>query len=197
MSPFVEECLREWKRLGVPDPVANEMAADLAADLAEAESEGASPEEVLGSGAFDPRAFAASWARERGIVPAPGPGGAAPRTRRHRLLPVLVAAFTLLALVGAVLAIRGDPPRSLNVRVALAAGNSAQHAHFWLPAQGRRTTVPPFRGVPGAVLVPPNAQATVVSVRPIGIVLLIVGLVGAIVSLVFWAPWRRPAAPGF
>ena len=103
--------------------------------------------------------------------------------------PVFVA-------LGAVLAIRGDPPRSLNVRVALAAGNSAQHAHFWLPAQGRRTTVPPFRGVPGAVLVPPNAQATVVSVRPIGIVLLIVGLVGAIVSLVFWAPWRRPAAPG-
>ena len=33
MSQFVEECRREWKRLGVPDPVANEMAADLAADL--------------------------------------------------------------------------------------------------------------------------------------------------------------------
>jgi len=196
VSPFVEECLREWKRLGVPDPVANEMAADLAADLAEAESEGASPEEVLGSGAFDPRSFAASWARERGIVPAPGPTGSAPRTRLRRLLPVLVAVFTLLALVGAVLAIRGDPPRTLSMRVAASAGGGVTHVHFWHAAPGRLSTVPPFRGVPGAVLVPPSAQASIVNVRPIGIVLLIVGLVGAIVSLLVWAPWRRPTAPG-
>ena len=33
MSEFVDECRREWHRLGVPDPVANEMAADLTADL--------------------------------------------------------------------------------------------------------------------------------------------------------------------
>jgi len=62
---FVEECRQEWKRLRVPDPVANEMAADLEADLKEAEAEGASAEEVLGSGAFDPRSFAASWAAAR------------------------------------------------------------------------------------------------------------------------------------
>ena len=48
MNEFVEECRREWRRLGVPDPVANEMAADLAADLEEAEAEGCSAEEVLG-----------------------------------------------------------------------------------------------------------------------------------------------------
>jgi len=32
MNDFVERCLREWKRVGVPDAVANEMAADLDAD---------------------------------------------------------------------------------------------------------------------------------------------------------------------
>ena len=68
MNDFVEECRREWRRLGVPDPVANEMAADLTADLDEAEAEGASPEDVLGISAFDPRRFAGSWAAARGVT---------------------------------------------------------------------------------------------------------------------------------
>jgi hypothetical protein len=46
MIEFVEECRREWRRLGVPDPIANEMAADLAADIEEAEAEGGSAEDV-------------------------------------------------------------------------------------------------------------------------------------------------------
>jgi hypothetical protein len=40
VNEFIEECRREWRRLGVPDPIANEMAADLVADIEEAESEG-------------------------------------------------------------------------------------------------------------------------------------------------------------
>jgi hypothetical protein len=77
MSDFVEQCRREWRRLGVPDPLAEEMAADLASDLSEAEADGVSAEELLGSSAFDPRSFAASWAAERGIIPAaPSPGKA-------------------------------------------------------------------------------------------------------------------------
>lgn len=62
MSRFVDECRKEWHRLGVPEAVSNEMAADLDADLAEAEAEGASPEHVLGNGVFDAHSFAASWA---------------------------------------------------------------------------------------------------------------------------------------
>ena len=73
MSDFVEECRREWRRLGVPDPVANEMAADLTVDLEEAEAEGGSPEDVLGNSAFDPRRFAAAWAAARGVTSAPAP----------------------------------------------------------------------------------------------------------------------------
>ena len=71
MSDFVEQCRAEWRRLGVPDPLAEEMAADLASDLNEAEAEGVSAEELLGSSSFDPRSFAASWAAERGIIPVP------------------------------------------------------------------------------------------------------------------------------
>src|SRR5581483_1115073 len=73
MSDFVEQCRREWKRLGVPDPVAEEMAADLATDLGEAAAEGMSAEALLGSSVFDPRSFAASWAAERGVIPVPQP----------------------------------------------------------------------------------------------------------------------------
>ena len=88
MSDFVEQCRREWKRLGVPDPLAAEMAADLAADLKEAEAEGVSAEELLGSSAFDPRSFAASWAAERGIIPAP------PSRGNGRRRPLVLVAFT-------------------------------------------------------------------------------------------------------
>ena len=83
MSEFVEECRREWRRLGVPDPVANEMAADLSADLEEAEAEGGSPEDVLGNSAFDPRRFAAAWAVARGVTsqPARRPSASVATTR--------------------------------------------------------------------------------------------------------------------
>src|SRR5580704_7406911 len=73
VSEFVEECRREWRRLGVPDPIANEMAADLTADLDEAQAEGGSPEDVLGNSAFDPRRFAAAWAVARGVTGPPPP----------------------------------------------------------------------------------------------------------------------------
>ncbi|MEO9173903.1 MAG: hypothetical protein ABI317_00210, partial [Gaiellales bacterium] len=92
-SDFVEECRREWRRLRVPTVSAEEMADDLAADLREAEAEGAYPEEVLGDGAKDPRAFAAAWATEQGLV--------RPRrfAGRRRLAALLVLAALLLAVV--------------------------------------------------------------------------------------------------
>ena len=57
MNEFVEECRREWRRLGVPDPIANEMAADLTADIEEAEAEGGSAEDVLGQQRLRPPAL--------------------------------------------------------------------------------------------------------------------------------------------
>src|SRR5262249_14516636 len=111
MSDFVEQCRREWKRLGVPDPLAEEMAADLTSDLREAEAEGVSAEDLLGEVASDPRTFAASWAGERGIIPEPPGQGHA-----RRKPPVLVA-FTALAafalIVAAVLLATGEPKVSL------------------------------------------------------------------------------------
>ena len=67
-SDFVEQCRQEWSRLGVPDALAEEMAAELAADLKEAEADGISAEGLLGDSASDPRSFAASWAAERGVI---------------------------------------------------------------------------------------------------------------------------------
>jgi len=92
MIRFVEECRREWRRLGVPDAIAEEMAEDLAADLQDAQTEGVALEEVLGSGASDPRSFAASWATARGVTRATSVG-----PRAHRKLP-LTAALTVIAI---------------------------------------------------------------------------------------------------
>lgn len=104
MNNFVEECRREWKRLGVPDPVANEMAEELAADLRQAEAEGVPPEEVLGSGGSDPRAFAGAWSAERGLTHQP-------RSTKSRFA-VAAGAFALLAIAGAVLVIAASPSTS-------------------------------------------------------------------------------------
>jgi hypothetical protein len=110
MNEFVEDCRREWRRLGVPERSANEMAADLAADLKEAEQNGVSAEEVLGEGAFDAHAFAASWASERGLVP----DRQHDRLRDHRRMLVR-ATVALLAVagvtLGAVLAFNHSGPR--------------------------------------------------------------------------------------
>jgi hypothetical protein len=101
MNEYVEECRREWRRLGVSNPIANEMAADLWADIEEAESEGGSAEDVLGNCAFDPRRFAESWAVARGV--------SAPRmpARSQRWWPALVFGLigctALLTLAAAIL----------------------------------------------------------------------------------------------
>ena len=98
MSEFVEQCRREWRRLGVADPLAEEMAADLASDLEEAEAEGVSAADYLGASASDPRSFAASWASERGIIPAPS--GREKVGRR----PLALVAFTALAAIAVIVA---------------------------------------------------------------------------------------------
>ena len=95
MSSFVEECRREWKRLGVPDLIADEMASDLSADLEEAQAEGFPPEEILGAEASEPRSFAATWARERGVVAPP-----AKKLPRNLLLLIAGGLIALFALAG-------------------------------------------------------------------------------------------------
>jgi hypothetical protein len=98
VNDFVEQCRREWKRLGVRGAVADEMAAELTAGL----EEGASPEEVLGSDAADPTSFAAAWARERGV---------ARRRRNPRVIvPVVAATLALATLAGAVLMLTSSSP---------------------------------------------------------------------------------------
>lgn len=104
MSEFVDECRKEWRRLGVPDPIANEMAADLTADIEEAESDGGSAEDVLGNSAFDPRRFAGSWAFARGVTAPPAPPTPpSPNRRWPTLAFALTGCAALLAFAAAVL----------------------------------------------------------------------------------------------
>jgi hypothetical protein len=148
VSEFVEECRREWRRLKVPRTIADEMADDLTADLQEAEADGASVEEVLGSGASDPRAFAAAWASERGII----------RRRARRIpRPWLVASVALLVVVLAagiavvgLLAATGpsSPPHSTTVSPSIVfggvIGTSVEDARVWpsgISLPWRRRTV--------------------------------------------------------
>lgn len=180
MNPFVEECRREWKRLGVPDPVANEMAADLEVDLAEAEADGSSAEEVLGTAAFDAPSFAAAWAAERGVVPR-----ATETVRTRRRVPraeVAIAGFALVAIIGALLLLTAQA--SSQTRVALPAP-----IHVWKPVP-----MPVPVGARGLV-----SSSSDLGARIAGAVLLIVGLVGTVLATVFAVldrPWRRPAAAG-
>jgi hypothetical protein len=198
MNPFVEECRLEWKRLGVPDPVANEMAADLEVDLAEAEADGTSAEEVLGTAVFDAPAFAAAWAAERGVIPPLTSTEPPTRARRSRA-PYAIAGFALVALIGLVLALLPQP--SVSARMALAAPANARAVPWIIKHRARivgqgRLVLPPL---------PPAAAREVVAtdhfisgLRILGVALLIVGLVGTVLTTLYMVRGsrRRPAATG-
>lgn len=117
MSGFVDECRREWKRLDVPTQAADEMAAELAADLAEAEAEGVSEAEVLGTSASDPQAFAASLAREHGLLK---PQKLNRQRTRQGLIALVGAAIALaiVALIVALLAFNGRSSSSTTAAVS-------------------------------------------------------------------------------
>jgi hypothetical protein len=196
VSEFVEECRREWKRLGVPDPVANEMAADLAADLEEADADGVSAEEVLGSSAFDPRAFAGAWAAERGVVGSTPEVEVGPPAPRRRRLPAPIIAFALVALAGLVIA--GFGPSGGGGRVVAAPFIRPAPVPF-LPLKPRLVKPPQSFVVPGQGLVPGGRVIAIAAhggldLRPLGLLLLIVGLIGITASALLAAhasfgPW--------
>jgi hypothetical protein len=183
VSKFVQECRHEWKRLGVPDAVANEMAADLEADLAEAEAEGASAEDVLGSAVFDARSFAASWAAERGVI---GPVQATQRFSRRSRMFVAFAAPAVLAAIGAAIVIFSASPgverqalaRAVAFRppAVIVRGKELPRVRLW------RWAVAP---APAFVVKSDDGA------RTSGIVLLSVGLAGLLASLVYWSPRPR------
>lgn len=178
MSEFVEECRLEWRRLGVPDPVANEMAADLAADLEEAQAEGGSPEDVLGNSAFDPRRFAAAWATARGVT-------GRPITERQSFWrpPVAIAVTVLLSAltVGAgLIVLFGLHGRSFFFASHRIVVNAGPIRVF--PPVARRIVIPgplgPFVGTP----------IEGVGVQPIALALLIVGVVGlGLLAVLYWS----------
>ncbi len=176
MTRFVDECQKEWGRLGVPTAEANEMAADLEADLAEAQADGASPEQVLGNGYFDPRSFAASWALARGFVRPD------PRARDSITIRVRSLVLGVCALVGVVLAVIG-------LLIVVGSGFSRQGVAVAV----RQGFIGP--GPPQVSVLPPNSRNFFFpairggAIDPLGWVLLGVGLVFIVVTLLIWRPW--------
>ncbi len=189
MIEFIEECRQEWKRLGVPDPIANEMAADLTADIEEAESEGGSAEDVLGTSLFDPRRFAAAWAGARGVTaPTFEPVSFEPagRERSRWYRPVAAAAVTagalLTLLVAAALVVgRHGSAVAAPVRRILEVPGSAR---AFVPGSAS----PPVRfSVPGPSFVVESAQPVAIIV----LALLLVGILALGLALLYWSPWFR------
>jgi hypothetical protein len=109
MSPFVDECQREWRRLGVPDSIADEMAAEIDADLLEAQADGISAAELLGE--EDPRVFAATWASARGLLPEPKTRGRSRTTVVVGIAALIVGAALTAALTTGRTSSSNHPPR--------------------------------------------------------------------------------------
>lgn len=156
MSTFVDECRREWRRLGVPDSMAEEMASELEADLAEASADGVSATEVLGES--DPRRFAANWASARGLVP-DGP----PRPRRRPHWAVFAAGVVVLlvgVILGGLLVVKGAHPTihtQINQQTAVSApdvvGMTELRAEATLEARGLQPAVAYVRHRPAGTVV--------------------------------------------
>jgi hypothetical protein len=175
MSDFVEQCRREWRRLGVPDLLAEEMATDLASDLSEAEAEGISTERFLGSSASDPQSFAASWAAERGIIPERSHRDSA--HRRSRVLVAFTAIAAITVIVAALLLATGEPKVSLVT-------SKRTPPHLPLPAAG--------------AVVPPAHVRSVVSTSaaaPIEWMLLFVAVVALGFAAWLWSGRNRTRPP--
>jgi hypothetical protein len=180
MSTFVEECRQEWKRLGVPDLLADEMASDLEVDLAEARADGVPAAEILGES--DPHRFAAAWASERGLV-----AEQRQRRSRRRLWIWLAVAFAFLVAFGVVIPVvlatatgghsaaspvQVAPPRAIRsatvpnlvglkacraARIALRAGLTVRK----LPRRRCNAVVLGQRPAPGRIVPRHTPQATV------------------------------------
>jgi hypothetical protein len=180
VSEFVDECRREWCRLGVPDPVANEMAADLTADLEEAEAEGGSPEDVLGNSVFDPRRFAAAWASARGVT--------SPPTLDRRPLWRPPIAIALAVVIGVL---------TVGAGFALLVGRASSSVAFATrrivagPGSIRLFAPGPGRIVPGPLRQFVGSGMAGVDFRPLALLLFIGGLLGAglLVAVWYWSPW--------
>ncbi len=172
MSDFVEQCRTEWKRLGVPDSTAEEMAADLASDIREAEADGIALEELIGSSASDPHGFAASWATERGIVPVRS-ARANPRRGRLALIAFTGVAATAL-IVAALLLATGEP------KVALVTPRATPPPHFL----GTTTS-----------FVPPPSRVQASAAAPIEWMLLCLAIVALGFSVWLWSRWGRTRVP--
>jgi hypothetical protein len=184
MSTFVEECRREWKRLGVPELLADEMATDLEADLAEAHADGVSAAEILGES--DPRRFATAWASERGLV-----SEQPPKKSRKRFWVWLAVALAVLFVVGVAIPVvlatvtvhsspsggpvRIEQPRPMHaVRVPNFVGMTACHAERialavgitlrYVPKRRCNAVVVAQRPAPGA-LVPRHTPQAAVALR--------------------------------
>jgi hypothetical protein len=157
MSDFVDECRREWKRLRVPAGPADEMADDLAADLREAEAEGADAEEVLGDGASDARAFAAAWARERGLVRRHWSDRF--RTRRSLLISALVVAGSIGVATAMLVSSRGSG-EPVRVPTAMTEQPSTTSPAAFVPNTRRiiGTSIERARLMPGRVVLSPNVR---------------------------------------
>ena len=170
MSNFLDACRQEWQRLGVPGPVADEMAADLAADLEQADAEGVPAEELLGSALFDPNGFAATWAAERGVVPP-----TSPRRPGHRWpILVTVACFAVLAILGgAIAAIAFHGATLVGVVHGASPGLAGLAPHGFVRHVG-----------------PPEA-----GLQPLAMSLVIVGLLGVAVTVASWY-WRSRSHRG-
>jgi len=184
MTEFVEECRREWRRLGVPDPIANEMAADLTADIEEAEAEGGSAEDVLGTSLFDPRHFAAAWAGARGVTAPPAAQDPPAPERRPWYRPFAVLALAAIgfamALAAAALAVgRHGSAVAAPVRKILLEPGSAR-------VFGPGSSGPAF-SYPGPSFADQGAGPVVL----VALVLLVVGAVIVGLAVLYWSPWSR------
>jgi hypothetical protein len=178
MNDFVEQCLMEWRRIGVPDAIANEMASDLEADLSDAAADHVPPEEVLGNGIFDAPSFARSWAAARGVIPpappTPTPSSPVAPSDGRRVVALALGGLAVMACALLTLVVFHPFARAVAVRRAAFVGPGVGSHPGMFARPGLIVGHPAAMGAPGGVFLAFG-------------VLVIAALAGS-----SWFLWHRP-----
>jgi hypothetical protein len=146
---------------------------------------------VLGSGARDPRSFAASWATERGVI---GPGRTKASAGKRSFVLLAIALSLSIAAVAAGIAILATPAETSSALPRLSSSLGTRGL-LWVSALPSLEAGLPNTVVKEVVVRPPYLDGSDTGTHTIAWALLVAGILAFTLSSLYWLRRGPPLRP--